>query len=630
MPDSRSPSSPTLPEKVRLSSVAAAANRWRKPNRAAWTGFATIFAVTLVAYLPSLRDGFVWNDVDYVTRADLRPLGGLWKIWFQLGATQQYYPLLHSLFWVEYQLWGGAAGGYHLANVLLHAAAACLLAALVRRLLDYGERPGRYAGAEWLAAALFALHPVHAASVAWITEQKNTLSTVLYLGAALLYLRFDETRRSRPLLLGLTLFCLSLLAKTATATLPEALLVILWWKRGRLSWRRDVRPLLPWVVLGVAAALGTTWVEDHNLGGRGIGAKGPDFALSFPGRVLVAGRAIWFYLGSLTWPARLNFIYRRWTIDVASGWQWLFPVAAVAVAAVCWRVRRRWRTPLAMYLLFVGTLFPVLGFENLYGSLYSRVWDHWQYLADPVPLAVAGVALVGAGTWAGVRFRTVGPAVGIAICVLFGTMDWRRCADFRDEETLFRATLALNPECWLAQQDLGILCFNENRLPEAIVHDEAAVAIAPGRRELHLQLADDLAMAGRFAEAEEQYRATLRISPDYAEAHNGLGNLLTRMDGRLPEAVAELEEALRLAPAVPDVHNNLGIALLMSGRTPEAIAQFEQALRLNPSQPLVHLNLAAALQTLGRTAEAAAQTAAARRLGFPVAHPFEVTEPPAE
>ncbi len=457
---------------------------------------------------------------------------------------------------------------------------------------------------------------MHVATVAWITEQKNTFSLVFYLAASLTYLRFDETRRPRDYVLALVLFCLSMCGKTATATLPAALLVVAWWQRGRLEWKRDVQPLLPWLVLGAAAGIFSSWVERNHLGGAGLGAKGAEFDLSPVGHVLLAGRAIWFYLGSLVWPFDLNFIYPRWAIDGTVGWQWLFPVALVAALAGLWALRSRTRAPLAILLLFAGTLFPVLGFVNLFGALYSRVWDHWQYLADLAPLALAGFALARAGQWAGPRFSRIGPALGVALCVLLAVLTWRRCGDFQNNETLYRTTLSRNPACWMAHNNLGqLLATTPAGLPEAMEHYSAAVRLNPDLAELHYNLANALARSpGRETEAMTEYETALRLAPDYAAAHNGLGNVLARIDGRLPDAIDHYQQALQFTPAVSDIHNNLGIALLMSDRAPEAIPHFEAALRGDPANALVHCNLGAALQLLGRRTEAKAEYEAALRL----------------
>ena len=302
---------------------------------------------------------------------------------------------------MEHRLWGDAVVGYHLTNILLHAAAACLVVAIVRRLLGGGPAPRRRPGpaldntpAPWLAGLIFALHPVCVESVAWISEQKNTLSAVFYLGSALVYLDFDRDRRRSRYWLALGLFVLALLTKTVTATLPAALLVVFWWQRGRLGWRRDVRPLLPWLAsASPRGCLRRGWSEALCIGG----ARGRISRLTVLERGLLAGRVIWFYLGKLVWPADLMFIYPRWTVDAAV-------VVAVSVSAGVLALvlglgvvaRRpgpagpRGAAGLAGFLIFAGTLFPALGFFNVYPFVYSYVADHFQYLASLgiiVPLA---------------------------------------------------------------------------------------------------------------------------------------------------------------------------------------------------------------------------------------------------
>ena len=290
---------------------------------------ALLFCATLFAYWPALQGDLLWDDTAHLTQPELQSLHGLGRIWFDLGSTQQYYPLLHSAFWIEHRIWGDALLGYHLTNITLHALSAFLVVMIVRRL----SLPGA-----WLAGFVFALHPVCVEAVAWISEQKSTLSGVFYLASALTYLRFDETRRRPHYVLAFGLFLLALLTKTVTATLPAALLVVLWWQRGRLAWRRDVLPLVTWTALGASAGLFTAWVEKTY-----VGARGNDFALSFLDRFLVAGRAIWFYAGKVVWPANLIFSYPRWKIDPQVWWQYLFPAGVVALVVVLCLLARRSR-----------------------------------------------------------------------------------------------------------------------------------------------------------------------------------------------------------------------------------------------------------------------------------------------
>jgi hypothetical protein len=206
-----------------------------------WLVGVALLVATLAVYQPAWHGGVLWDDDKHVTSAELQSVHGLTRIWFDLGATQQYYPLTHSAFWVEHRVWGDATLPYHLVNIGLHVLSALLLLVILRRL----QMPG----AE-LAVALFALHPVQVQSVAWISELKNTLSGVLFLLSSLIYLRFDAHRRARDYAASLGIFVASLLAKSVTAVLPGVLLVVLWWRRGRLEWRRDVAPTLPFFALG--------------------------------------------------------------------------------------------------------------------------------------------------------------------------------------------------------------------------------------------------------------------------------------------------------------------------------------------------------------------------------------------
>jgi protein O-mannosyl-transferase len=517
---------------------------------------AGLVVAVLLAYWPTLDGAFLWDDDAHVTRPELRSLGGLVRIWFDVGATQQYYPLLHSAFWLEHALWGNAVTPYHATTVLLHALAAVLFLLVLRRL----EVPGAT-----LAAFLFALHPVHVESVAWISEQKNTLSLVLFLGALLAYLRFDGERRPAPYVLASVLFLLGLLTKTVVATLPAVLLVILWWKRGRLSLRHDVVPLGAWLVAGAAAGLVTATFER-----RLLGAEGADFALTAVERVLLAGRVVWFYLGKLLWPVHLSFVYPRWTIDASRPWAFVLPAAALAVTAGAWWLRRRARAPLAAWLVFVGCLFPALGFVNVYPFVFSFVADHFQYLPS---LAVAAAVGAGATTLAtrAVRARPdarpLVSAAALAMVALLGLLTWRRGHVFADPATLYQATLEENPGCYLCLHNLGTL----------------------------------YAQSGRFEEAAEHYRAALALKPDSPEAHDNLGTALVKL-GRPAEGIAEYEKAVAAAPRSVKARTDLGIVLFSMGRVAEARAQFEEALRIFPGYAPARQNLSVIESRIGAAA----------------------------
>lgn len=470
--------------------------------------FALLLLAALVAYWPALRGEFLWDDSGHVTPPELQSLTGLWRIWFEPGATQQYYPLLHSAFWLEHWLWSDAELGYHLVNVLQHTLNAVFLGLLLRRLAVPGA---------WLAAFIFLLHPVCVESVAWISEQKNTLSTLFCLSATLAWLRFEDDRRPSRYAVATLCFIAALLSKTVTATLPAALLVIAWWRRGRLSWRGDVVPLLPWLALGVAAGLGTAWFETH-----AIGAKGDDFALGPIERGLLAGRVVWFYFGKLIWPAGLAFFYPRWTIEAGVWWQWLFPLAALGVltAAAWWS--RRDRGPLAAALLFGGTLFPVLGFVNVYPFVFSYVADHFQYLAS-----LGMIAFLSAGATRGfTRLRLPGwsgPIAAISLLLILGTLTWRQSGMYRDVFKLYATTLARNPASWVAHLNLGTALDDAGRPHESLPHLQRALQLKPDFPETLNSLANVLNQLGRAADARPLLERALELQPRFAAAHNTLG-----------------------------------------------------------------------------------------------------------
>ena len=548
-----------------------------------------------MAYRPAWNGGFIWDDDAHVTQPHLRSWHGLYRVWFDLGATQQYYPLLHSAFWIEHKLWGDAPLGYHLVNIFLHVVAALMVAAVLRRL----EIPGAY-----LAAAIFALHPVQVESVAWITELKNTLSAAFYLAAAWLYICFDQgvgrhgPMKKRFYCGALALFVLGLLSKTVTATLPAALLVIFWWKRGRLSWRRDVLPLVPFFVLGAAAGLFTAWVER-----KLIGAEGAAFDLTWIDRCLIAGRVIWFYLGKLLWPANLIFIYPRWHIDPSVWWQYVFLLAALMSAAALWALRRRWRGPLAGALYFVGTLFPVLGFFNIFPFIYSFVADHFQYLAGLGVIVVASAAMAMFAERRPVPFRYAGYFACLALLAVLACLTWRQCRMYGDLESLYRTTLEKNPECWMAHMNLGTVLGKKGLPDDELEQYKQTLLLHPDYPEAINNIGVVLEKKGQTQDAIEHYKRAIAMKPEYAEAYNNLGIVRVRL-GQMQEAIDSFERALKANPDYIEALNNLGSALTRIGRPQEAIERFRHILDLRPDLPDVHNNFAIALVQTGKFQEA--------------------------
>jgi len=585
----------------------------------------------MLAYQPAWNGQQLWDDDQHMIRPELYPVSGLVRIWTQPAAIRQYYPVLATAFWIENKVWGIAPMPHHLVNILTHTLVALLLLRILRRLEIPGAR---------LAAILFALHPVQVESVAWNTELKNTLSGVFCLGATLIYLKFDQKRRWMDYAIALGLFACALLSKTVVATLPAALLVVLWWKRGRLSWKKDVVPLIPFFVLSAGLGVFSIWMEHHV-----VGAAGSDFQYSLIERCLIAGRAIWFYLGKLIWPHPLIFIYPRWQISQMVWWQYLFPVSALALLAVLWRLREKSRAPLAALLLFAGTLFPALGFFNVYPFRFSFVADHFQYLAciGPLTLAAAGITM-GITIIVGRMKQSAGPLLrplsGVVLGGILAAMTWQQSAIYSDIETLWHATIAQNPDCWIAYGHLGWTLFKKGEVDLSITYLERALKIKPNDPEVHDSLGlalqqkglTDAAIAhfeealrirpndsvayfnlggirqkkGQLDAALDYYRKALALKPDDPEIHARLGGAL-RQQGVLDEAIAHLQFALDAKFVDAKAHRELGLALHQKGRIGEAIPHYQSALAIKPDYAEAHNDLGVALLQKGQTSEAIRQ-----------------------
>jgi tetratricopeptide (TPR) repeat protein len=562
--------------------------------RQGWV-FAAIPLLVLACYWPALHGSLLWDDEAHVTKPALRSLAGLWRIWTDLGATQQYYPLLHSAFWAEHRLWGAGTTGYHIVNILLHAADACLLVVALRRLAVPGAA---------LAGLIFAVHPVCVESVAWISEQKNTLSLLFYLLSALAYLGWRGERSATRYALALALFVMALLTKSVTATLPAALLLILWWRNGRLAWVRDVRPLLPWFAVALASGLFTSWIERTV-----IGAEGVSFELTLPQRFLLAGRIVWFYLGKLAWPTRLVFVYPHWDVAGSTGCFASFLAAAAALTASLVVVARRSRGPLAAWLFFVGSLFPALGFFNVYPFVFSYVADHFQYIACIGMFAGAAAVISRLFSLPARGSRVAGCLVSAGVLGTLAVLSNLQSRMYADGPTLYRSVLARNPQSWMAHNNLGVWYQGSGEPALALAEYGEALRLRPGYYDAHVNIGSVLLkQPGRAADAASAFEAALTIKPDSPDAHDSLGSAWAEMPARLNDAVSQYREAIRLRPGFAEAHDNLGNALMRTpGRLREAESEFRVSLRLNPSSADAHNNLGNALSAEGRKEDAVAE-----------------------
>ncbi|MGA3179360.1 MAG: tetratricopeptide repeat protein [Verrucomicrobiota bacterium] len=548
-----------------------------------------LLAATIAAYQPAWRAGFIWDDDKYVTGNPLLTApDGLRRIWFSLDSPSQYFPLTYTAFYLERALWGLHPVGYHCVNILLHASNALLAWRLLARL--------RVPGA-WLAAALFALHPVQVESVAWITERKNLLMAFFFLLSLLSWTRFLDEKTRRPWVsytLALVSYALALSAKTTACTLPAALLLVLWLQKMPVSWRR-LGQIAPFVAMGLAMGLLTVWWERYHQG-----TQGKLFDIGPLERLLIASRAAWFYAGKLLWPENLTFSYPRWTISASAPQAYIWLLATAALGMAIWRVRRWTGRGLEVAALFFGaTLSPVLGFIMLYTFVYSFVADHYQYLACLGPLALAAAGI----QWGFARRTWQTPALRLLFCAALlaalGALTWRQCGLYADAETLWRTTLARNPGCWMAYDNLGVTLFKKGHPEEALAQYRKAFEINPADKDLRNNMGAALFQTGQKEEAIAQYRQALELDPNNAEARNNLAVALFDK-GAKEEAIAQYRKALQIKPDYAEARNNLGVALFDKGGKEEALAQYRRALEIDPQSAKADYNLGCALASEGQ------------------------------
>ena len=557
--------------------------------------------VTFAAYQPTWRAGFIWDDDAYFTENPaMLSISGLGQIWSSLVASR-FVPLTLTSFWVERRLWGLHPLPYHAINVTLQAVNAVLLWGVLRRLHIRGA---------WLAAAIWALHPVNTETVAWATELKNTQSGLFFLLALLMFLRFEGGLSRRHYAMALVFGAAAMLSKPSTVVLPGVMLLCAWWQRGRWT-RNDFIRVAPLVAFGAAMSLVAIVEQRTEIVQEGAS----QWTLTAPQRVMLGGRAPWFYAGKVLWPADLCFVYPRWELAVHSVVAWL-PLAGLAlVAAILWRFRHaRWAQAAIFGLgYFVIALVPVLGFFDTYFFRYSYVADHFQYLAciGLISLAVSmGMAIC---QRAGQRGRDLGTLAAAIVLLILGVSTWSQARVYQNVETLWGDTLAKNPKSWMAHLNLGTVFMREGRVSDEIGQYEQVLRIKPDYAEAHYNLGIALAQTGKIEEAIAHYGQALRINPDYANVHNNLGIVLAQT-GKVEEAIAHYRQALRINPDYAEAHYNLGNALHQTGRREEAIAQYEQALRIKPDYAEAHCNLGVALKQSGRIPEAIAQYEQALRI----------------
>jgi len=553
---------------------------------------ALLLVVTaILAYQPAWHGGFIWDDDAYITNNELLTApDGLRRIWFSLDSPSQYFPLVYTMFRFEHSWWGLNPTGYHVVNILLHIANALLLWGLLARL--------RVPGA-WVAGAIFALHPVQVESVAWITERKNVLMGFFFLLTIRAWVEFvDEQTKHRWFfyVLALVLYALALFSKTTACTLPAALLLIFWLQGQRINQRRLLQ-LVPFVVLALGMGLLTVWWERYHQG-----THGPMFAISPLERLLIASRAISFYLGKLFWPSNLTFIYPRWHIAPSNLLNYAPFLGIGGLGAAIYLTRRYLGRGVETAMLFFGaTLGPVLGFIMLYTFRYTFVADHYQYLASigPIALVCAGAATL-ARSYTQARPLVFG-LLACAIAVMT-VLTWRQSAMYADIESLWRTTIARNPDCWMAHNNLGTVLLQKGQVDNAIAQYQQTLQMAPEAADADYNLGNAFLQKGEVDAALTHYQKAVSVIPKDPDIQVGLGNALWQK-GKAQEAIDHYRQALELRPYYFAAHYNLSTVLLQKGEIDDAIMHGQVALTIRPNVAAVHTNLAVALLAKGEIAD---------------------------
>ena len=643
-PRKRGAGSDTLPVKEQpfesLRASAPASPQTFRLTRADLPASAALGLLVAVAYLPAmLWGGFVWDDRMWTEAEAVRDWSGLWQIWFSptddttfadgspgrsgVRAEGHYWPMVYTSFWLEHKLWGFAPAGYHIVNVLLHFANTLL----VWRLLLCLSVPGA-----WLAAALFAVHPVHVESVAWVIGRKDLLSTLFYLSALAVWLRFEQTPGQQPqagagrylYLVALALFAAGMLSKSIVVTLPATLLIVCWWKRGRVTLDELIR-ILPFFLVGFAITLADLAY---------YAPREVDFNYSIVERMLIAATALWFYVGKLLWPMQLAVIYPHWDVDVTDPLAWGYVVGAAALVATLWRCRHQiGRGPLAGVLFFAITLSPALGFVDFGYMSFSFVADRYQYLASIglttlfVAAVVHGVtALAAAGKGEpGETVAAQAPAtarhadagvgqhaargvsawvVALALLAALGALSWRQTSIYRDEIAFYQHITSLNPQAPAAHGNLGGALIDAGRQEEALAVLHIAVEQDPDSINIRNNLGNALLDLDQLDEAARHLQVVLNTKPGHVNALRNLASVRVKQE-RLDEA-AELYR--RIGSVNPDqearAHHTIASAFAEQGRFDQEEKHRRQAVKAAPDNTKTVQGLAEALRKQARYKEA--------------------------
>lgn len=563
-----------------------------------------IFATVVVFHQLPSHDFINLDDDLYVyenphVHAGLNKEGIAWA--FTTFEAYNYHPLTWLSHMLDCQLFGLRPGMHHLTNLIFHLMNTVLLLMVLRRMTGDLWRSG-------FVAALFALHPLHVESVAWIAERKDLLSAFFWLLTMWAYARYAERPGLKRYLPVLLFFGLGLLAKPMVVTLPFVLLLLDFWPLGRVQFHQagtDSGPLEPkvsvfrlvWEKIPLFTLAAISIVVTFAAQQQGGALKSLE---AFPLTTRIANALISYvsYIGKMIWPHNLAVYYPY------SGSVPVWQAAGAGLALICLTVLFMWtarkRPYLAVgWLWYLGTLVPVIGLVQV-GS--QAMADRYTYL----PLVGLFIALAWGvpSLLAGWHHRQSILAVSATLLLVsFTACTWLQLRHWQNSITLFQHTLQVTTNNHFAHNNLGVALAHDGRLNEAIKHYSEALRIKPEAFEVHNNLANVLAAQGSVDEAIEHYYEALRLEPDYDKAHNNLGNALASK-GKVEEAIQHYSEAIKISPDYARAHYNLGNVLTAQGSVDEAIQHYYEALRILPDWAGAHNNLGVSLEKSGKLKEA--------------------------
>ncbi len=536
-----------------------------------------MLALLVVAYFNSVSEGgFIWDDDFYVTKnVELETLGGLGRIWADPSATPQYYPLTHTSFWIEHQLAGENPQVFRAVNLLLHFCSALVLFRLLRQLDLKGA---------WFAAFLFALHPVQVESVAWITERKNVLSMLFFLLSLSRLLKW-EMKGARKIdaqyLWAFAFFLFAMASKTVTATLPAVFLVVCWF-RGKGSLKRAFYFAIPFFLVALLGAAMTSHIEATS-----VGASGAEWQKPFIERIQIGSRIPFFYLQKLLLPINLCFNYPRWELSGGlADWAFFFSLLLIVGLLAAFRSSVG-RGPLACTLIFLGMLFPALGLIDVYPMRYSFVADHFQYHATAAVFAL--FASCSASFFSKRKKLFQGFCLIIVLCLTFLTMGY--APTFNSSEALWKRAIDVNPNSWMAHNNLANDALNRGDVEAAAFQVSSALSIRSDLAELWTTRALVHERKGKMVEALSDFEEAARLGKDDPRARFNLGIALTRR-GKYPGAIVELRAALSLEQGSQAAKSALGVALLKNKQFQEAEEMLRRAAEDSQGSAADWVNLA--------------------------------------